>query len=518
MATLSNNSLSFDTISKAASDFLEKLSIELQIPESRYIEAENRYHSVGKWLCRPESSLRQANPVVHIQGSFALGTVIRPVSEEEDYDIDMVSEFTIDISKFTQKQLKDAVFKELELYAEKYSMQVPEPHRRCVRLNYHEDAQFHADVTPAVPNGKAQRQLLKSMGIENNWIDVSVAITDNKHPLYAIQNPNWPNSNPRGYLKWFRSRMAGTFEQRRQALALAKKARVEDIPDYQIQTPLQLAIQILKRHRDMTHEGDPADRPISIIITTLAAQAYNGEPTIAGALYTILTRMHLFIDRKNSIAVISNPTDPNENFADKWREHPERETAFYDWMNKAKTDFQSILQDTDLESIGEIMSPLLGAKLVEKSVNASQKINKAGIIRRLWSLSNPTHKQEPLWPQLTKGQVVISSAMYAPKKGGFRLQPFKSGELALPKNCDLRFEATTNVPPPFQVFWQVVNTGQQARDGQGLRGGFDLGNIENGKLKRSESTRYRGTHTIECFIVKDNYCVAQSGQFIVNIQ
>ncbi|MBC8997814.1 hypothetical protein IAI51_14870 [Pseudomonas sp. N40(2020)] len=29
---------------------------------------------------------------------------------------------------------------------------------------------------------------------------------------------------------------------------------------------------------------------------------------------------------------------------------------------------------------------------------------------------------------------------------------------------------------------------------------------------------YIGTHTIECFIVKDSYCAAQSVQFVVDIK
>lgn len=38
-------------ISKEANEFLENFAKELQIPDSRYEEAQNRYQSVGKWLC-----------------------------------------------------------------------------------------------------------------------------------------------------------------------------------------------------------------------------------------------------------------------------------------------------------------------------------------------------------------------------------------------------------------------------------------------------------------------------------
>jgi hypothetical protein len=67
------------------------------------------------------------------------------------------------------------------------------------------------------------------------------------------------------------------------------------------------------------------------------------------------------------------------------------------------------------------------------------------------------------------------------------------------------------------VYWQVVNTGADAEAAHQLRGGFDAGVIERGKIERKENTLYTGSHTIECFIVKNKHLVARSGAFIVNI-
>ena len=56
----------------------------------------------------------------------------------------------------------------------------------------------------------------------------------------------------KGYAAWFRDRMKPQFEARRRALAESLRASVEDIPEYRVKTPLQQAIQLLKRHRDMS--------------------------------------------------------------------------------------------------------------------------------------------------------------------------------------------------------------------------------------------------------------------------
>ncbi|KKL12020.1 hypothetical protein LCGC14_2539940, partial [marine sediment metagenome] len=87
---------------------------------------------------------------------------------------------------------------------------------------------------------------------------------------------------------------------------------------------------------------------------------------------------------------------------------------------------------------------------------------------------------------------------------------------ALPKDHNLKFYASTNVPQPFMVSWQVVNTGEEAKCAGQLRGDFYSGEGNYG-LERKESTKYKGTHWIECFIIKDGMCVARSGEFIVKI-
>ena len=109
----------------------------------------------------------------------------------------------------------------------------------------------------------------------------------------------------------------------------------------------------------------------------------------------------------------------------------------------------------------------------------------------------------------------IASATY--QRRGFRPSAFSSDDAALPKGADLRFVAQTDVPRPYRVFWQIVNTGKDAASARGLRGGFEEGTVTSGTLTREEGTSYAGSHSIECFIVKDGYCAARSGPFVVNI-
>lgn len=81
------------------------------------------------------------------------------------------------------------------------------------------------------------------------------------------------------------------------------------------------------------------------------------------------------------------------------------------------------------------------------------------------------------------------------------------------------FSATTNVPKPFSLYWQVVNTGLEAEQANQLRGQIlPSRTVGVGGLTQKESTLYTGMHWIECFVVKDGICVARSGEFVVNIE
>lgn len=512
-------------VSAEFDNFLNDLAESLEIPPSRYEEAEKRYKSVGEWLRRDNSTLNKADPKVYIQGSFALGTVIQPVSDDEDYDIDLVCELSYTKTELTQEKLKACLGQEIRAYANAHRMAPPESARRCWTLGYAEGAQFHLDALPAIPDGHDRRVLLEKLGVDPAWVGVAIAITDDQHSDYKRLSKSWPHSNPKGYAQWFRSRMRVIYDERRMRVALREAlASVEDVPDYKIKTPLQAVVQILKRHRDMMFVHDPDNRPISIIVTTLAARSYQQEADIAAALKNILSNMGSHIEYRNGVAWIPNPTDPMENFADKWREHPERARAFYRWLEQAGADFKAAEQVADRDGIASALEPRLGRRLVESALS---RRSSGGVVSRAKSALRAVgakaaqflsvrHRQPPPWSIYERGTVMISSARA--QRSGFRPVEFGSDGPPLPKHSSLTFEAKTDVPRPFRVYWQVVNTGGDAQRSNGLRGGFDEESVlERGKLTRRESTLYSGSHSIECFIVKDGVCVARSGLFFVNI-
>jgi hypothetical protein len=503
---------------------LRRLAESLDISESRYLQAKERYQAVGKWLEREESTISKHAPVIYPQGSFALGTVVKPFTNREEYDIDLVSELNLKKSEITQKQLKSMVGYEIRQYAKANNMNSsPEEGRRCWTLHYADGAQFHMDILPALPDEYFKQKLLEHRSSEE-FADGAIAITDNTLPNYSRLDSDWPKSNPKGYAAWFKRRMESQFTAQKQMLAESLRAKVDDVPEYKVKTPLQISIQLLKRHRDIMFKNDPEDKPISIIITTLAAKAYRNEADLVEALSNIVQDMPSHIQTVGGRPWISNPVNPEENFADKWKEHPQRKTKFEKWLKQVQSDLERVLEEDDLRALGEFLEPRFGKQAVNESLKPysekddSKKSKTWGLIPSLTNLKNllnVSHREKPKWPIALQGDVHITGWA---SQNGFRPWQIESNSAPLSKHCSLRFKATTNVSRPYKVYWQVVNTGAEAAADNCLRGGYYHGLAEKGGRVREEGTLYTGTHWIECFIIKNGACVARSGEFIVNIQ
>jgi hypothetical protein len=156
-------------------------------------------------------------------------------------------------------------------------------------------------------------------------------------------------------------------------------AGVDDIPDYRVKTPLQRAIQLLKRHRDCMFADDGDHKPISIIITTLSAHAYNEEPTISEALQSILTGLDRYVKDRGGEAWIANPVNPAENFADKWAEEPQKSKNFYRWLEQARHDFALYLRASPFNEVPELLREHLGTVLVDRTLEAVLPAAAAGL-------------------------------------------------------------------------------------------------------------------------------------------
>ena len=361
-------------------EFLELVGSEIDIPPSKYQDAVNRYHAVGCWLEDGDYVGGQGQLVISPQGSFRLGTVVRPIRHgiEASYDIDLVCEMPLRKDLTTPRAVKQMVGDRLRQH-ETYRRLLEPEGRRCWTLEYAEQdgVGFHLDVLPAVPDN-------------NGLQSTAIAITHKSDAVYS-----WSASDPRGYGTWFDGKNAAAFarvvvEQKRfiQRQASLIYASVDDVPDQLVRTPLQRSVQLMKRNRDLHFNGpEKIDyAPISVIITTLAAHLYQGEPDTHSALAGIVGRlqghaglveggtidpflatMGLIRRLRDGRWYIGNPVNPAENFADRWHEDGHaRARAFFSWVTGLQKDLLNLQTDTNPRLLKENLTGVLGTAAVAK--------------------------------------------------------------------------------------------------------------------------------------------------------
>ena len=88
---------------------LNEVGKMLDVTKTEYEQITSSYQAVGKFLAEYPSPLSEFNPQIRPQGSFLLGTAVRPVSEEGDLDIDLVCELTRKPLSWTQYTTKNVV-------------------------------------------------------------------------------------------------------------------------------------------------------------------------------------------------------------------------------------------------------------------------------------------------------------------------------------------------------------------------------------------------------------------------
>ncbi len=326
-------------------EILSKIADELNITDTMYDKAVESYNAVGKWLGDGLEYVVRIMP----QGSMNLGTVIRPIDDSDEYDVDLVC-LLENGQGLSLKEIKNKVGDRLKAN-EKYRKMLDPEGKRCWTMQYEE---FHMDILPCVPNGPFFVEPSKT----------EIKLTHKNDDGEYIPKL----SNPYLYHIWFEQQMKDILNKQVRMYAEKNAVEIEKVPRYKLRTPLHQAVQLLKRHRDICFQDNNENAPISIIITTLAAKSYNGEDNLYVALRNILSTMESHIENRNGVYWIENPVMPAENFADKWNEIPERRTSFLTWLARAKEELIiEPLLCLGLDEIAKLFKVKLGAKPVERA-------------------------------------------------------------------------------------------------------------------------------------------------------
>lgn len=368
--------INLNKITTKESLLLDEMIEQLDLPKSIEEKVRQRYYSLGEWFNRKECTIKDVD--IFVQGSFGQGTTIKPLTENEEYDLDMSCKININNykRKCTQAELMKLVRYELELYRKNVGIQSEiEEKKRCLRLVYKDEVSFHLDFVPSIPleegreyNSSLLKHYQENEKFASDLAMYAVNIPDKENKNYNEISDDWHISNQQGYLLWFQNKIVLDKQK-------VIKSSIEPIPNYKGKSVLQRCIQLLKRHRDtmFSDEENKDKKPISIIITTLAARAYKGEQKIEEAIINILNDMQNYIN--GSMPRIPNPVKPEEDFTDRWDNpkytHLELETNFYLWLCQAKADFSRVISEKHTKEMSSLLSKGFALDLSEETLKTS---------------------------------------------------------------------------------------------------------------------------------------------------
>ena len=330
-----------------------KIAAEIEKRETQAEKAKESYEAVGNYL---NNNIKQYDVRIFPQGSFMLGTVIKPISDKDEYDIDLVA--TID-NKFTSaKDLKNIVGDVLKT-SDRYSEKVEEG-KRCWTIQYSESANYHMDILP-------------TMKSDTYFQNKKLIMT---HKEDENSDYEFRQTNPEAYYDWFVKRMEEEKKKLTEEYAIRNKIEIVEVPEYKIKTTLQIAIEILKRYRDIKFKDTPDIKPISIILTTLMSKIYTGKENVYELIEKFSKDYVLYLEKdENGNILIQNPVNENENFANKWPSNPERKEAFFKFMDELRYDLvtNKVLLEGNLREQADAYKKLFGENMVNKVYESMAK-------------------------------------------------------------------------------------------------------------------------------------------------
>lgn len=345
---------------------LDTVNNHITVDPELVAEAAQAYTKLGERLVE---KLRWPSDAIEIspQGSTSTRTLVASPTVEK-FDIDAVCHVNLNPTE-TKDPMKffddvGVAFEGLEL----------DEKNRCWRVNY-TGKRFFIDFTPSVPLANVPPEARAGMRSVSAYAETAIAVVDRP-------SGKWKTSNPQGMVKWVSTQASRRilFDLVVEDSVLAKRADINPVPDQivPLSDTLRVAIRLFKRHRDMAVKRNLINgdfKPISVIITTLLTQCYEGLAD-KGSRYhhpvellaDLAELLPFMVEGRADEFWIANPTVDGENFAERWNEGKnERYYEFRKWCSLLERDLARVLESVSPGDLRQRIQETFGCVGAEAS-------------------------------------------------------------------------------------------------------------------------------------------------------
>lgn len=389
-----------------------------------------------------------------LTGSYAKHTCIKPTKYDGKTDVDIVV-----VTNYTENDDSKAVLDEL--------------YKVC--------KEHYKNVTKQT----------RSIGIEmeGTEIDVVPMIEDKISLMYKIGNKkdgNWKKTNPKGHIEWCSKVNKKNCNKFVRIVKIFKWWRKNNCPD-DIKYPKGITLE-------------------KIIADNLYDCNNTYEDIVFNTMKNIKNQFEYYI--KNGIKpFISDPGILSDNLSDAYKFDDLK--LFYDKISM----HIKLLEESNFSN--ESWRKILGTEFPKEQISSNYLLE--AIRDKYNSFFNVPYKAKPNWYEGSNVSVVdVKVKCYTENNKIINYSPDGNNLLDKGINIDFTLVGAAAFSCNTKIFWQVVNTGEEARANHCLRGEFEASNIFN--YGRHESTSYTGTHWVQAFVVNDGICIAKSKEILVKIK
>jgi len=343
---------------------LAEIAINLQLPPGLHAKAVDRYEAVRTYIERPGSPLHGRVACFYPQGSMRIDATISTRGTDDEYDIDIVAEIT------GRDDGPEALLDDLEAALAGYPVGKIVRQTRCVTLYYADG--MHLDVTPARRTAYKEKE-----GV----------IAHAKRGGGAARGRYVP-MNAYGFCAWYNDRAP---VEERFALALNRElytkhgyafdaAEVEEVPD---QTPLLIksvttvALQLIKRHRNILYADEAGRMPPSVVLSCHAGHAAVPGMGLADMVMRQARWTARAIDqaaRQNRLLDVANPEFVEERFTDRWPESQSQQQHYAQALHGLADGLQAARErGVQLEDLQDWLQGQFGQRVVTRSIDLFNK-------------------------------------------------------------------------------------------------------------------------------------------------
>ncbi len=363
--------------SSMVDELLADIAIRIQLSPTQHRLATERYETLDQWIQRHGSPLHGLVQTTYAQGSMRIGATINSRVTNDEFDIDAVTQLGLPAATAPCDVL-DALFRAVR--GEPGSRYFGRTRRRsrCVTVSYGDG--MHVDLTPAILQaGTPPRQ---------SWIfeHESKRQFDAGKSLIA---------NPYGFAEWFKMRMPDDRDFSRwftgRAEAYERILAAEPVPPpipVDWKPRVVVALQLLKRCRNVRYDKRTGRRPPSVVLSKLvadaAAEAVVSGPSLLHVLLQLAQTLLAEFEHLNTggrLLHVANPVCPADILTDRWPGNLDAQATFITDSRNLVADLLALQRSSNIDEIRGILAGLFGEAPALKAIEPHLKAIPRGPVR-----------------------------------------------------------------------------------------------------------------------------------------